>query len=173
MNLLLSFLLLSNFVFASIELPPHFRADFIQKITNTKQQVLEYRGSVDFSSQKYFKWSYREPSKKEVCTDGFELLVVDHDLEQVSQYYISEGLDIAKILQSAKKHQKNIYIAKYKDTKYTIQVDTKQRLHSMAYFDALENKVQILFLNMDYATEALILDKMLCEYPITYDMIKG
>jgi len=174
MKRLLSFFLLSSLLFAKLNLPQSFHADFIQKITNTKDKVLEYRGSVRFSDRKIFKWSYLEPSQKEVCTDGFELLVVDHDLEQVSQYYISKGLDIAKIIQSAKPHtKKNIYIANYDDVYYTIQVNQKQHLHSIAYFDALDNKVQVIFQNMKYSKKILSAKTMECVYPIDYDMIKG
>jgi outer membrane lipoprotein carrier protein len=173
MKLLLLFFLLSLKTFATIPLPQSFHANFTQKITNSKKKVLEYRGSLSFSDKKYFKWSYLEPSQKEVCTDGFELLVVDHDLEQVSHYYISKGLDIAKVLKTAKYHKKNIYLAKYNDIEYTIQVDKKQRLHSIAYFDVLDNKVQVIFKNIKYAEKVLSEKNMECVYPSTYDMIKG
>ena len=86
----LAFSLLS----ATVELPENFQANFIQKITNTKQKVITYSGEVRFSNETLFKWSYKEPTQKEVCTDGKELLVVDHDLEQVSAYRIAKGIDI-------------------------------------------------------------------------------
>lgn len=173
MKTLLLFLSLSSLLFSSIELPPHFRADFIQKVTNSKNKILKYKGKITFSDKKHFKWEYKEPSKKEVCTDGFNLRVVDHDLEQVSSYFITQGLDISKVLSQAKVHQKNIYIAKYKEKTYTIQVDNKKQLHSIAYFDELDNKVQIIFKNMYYGKKSLSPKKMECTYPITYDMIRG
>jgi len=173
MKLLLSFLLLSSILFASLQLPIHFRANFTQKVTNPKDKVLQYRGQVSFSDTKHFKWSYTEPTQKEVCTDGFELLVVDHDLEQVSTYYISKGLDIAKVLNTAILHQDNIYIAYYNSIKYTIEVDEKQQLLSIAYLDALENKVQILFTQMKYGKKPLSPKQIECSSPIDYDRIKG
>lgn len=172
MRLLLLLLMLSSMVFATIELPENFRADFIQKITNTKGKVIVYRGKVSFSNETLFKWSYTQPTKKEVCTDGSELLVVDHDLEQVSNYLIAKGMDIAKILHNAKLHSNNIYVAKYENKQYTIQLN-KQVLHSIAYFDDLENKVQIVFKHMKYGKGDLPVKTMKCNYPRDYDMIKG
>ena len=108
MRLLSLLLLASSLLSASIELPGNFQADFIQKVTNTKNKVITYRGKVRFSDETLFKWSYKEPTKKEVCTDGLEVLVVDHDLEQVSAYRISNGINIAQILKKAVLYSKNI-----------------------------------------------------------------
>jgi len=157
---------------ATIELPKNFQADFTQKITNTKGKIIDYRGKVSFSNERLFKWSYTQPTKKEVCTNGSELLVVDHDLEQVSSYYIARGIDIAKVLDNAKLHSANIYVAKYENKQYTIQLN-KQKLHSIAYFDDLENKVQIVFKHMKYGKGDLSEKTMKCNYPKDYDMIRG
>ena len=171
---LLSLLLLAiSTLSANIELPENFQADFTQKITNTKEKVITYSGKVRFSNETLFKWSYKEPTQKEVCTNGLELLVVDHDLEQVSAYRISNGIDIAKILKKAKPHSENIYVAAYENKQYTIQVDKKQKLHSIAYFDDLDNKVQIVFKHMKYGKGNLPSQSMKCNYPKNYDMIQG
>jgi outer membrane lipoprotein carrier protein len=171
---LLSLLLLAlSLLSANIELPDNFQADFTQKITNTKQKVITYSGKVRFSDVTLFKWSYEEPTKKEVCTNGLELLVVDHDLEQVSAYLISQGIDIAKILKKAILHSDHIYVAEYENKKYTIQVDRKGKLHSIAYYDDLDNKVQIVFKHMKYGKGNLPTQSMKCNYPKNYDMIQG
>ena len=135
--------------------------------------MITYSGKVRFSNETLFKWSYKEPTQKEVCTNGLELLVVDHDLEQVSAYRISNGIDIAKILKKAKPHSENIYVAAYENKQYTIQVDNKQKLHSIAYFDDLDNKVQIVFKHMKYGKGNLPSQSMKCNYPKNYDMIQG
>ena len=173
MRLLSLLLLLSSMLFSSIALPENFRANFEQKITNTKGKVIKYEGKIFFSDKNIFKWSYLSPTKKEVCTDGVELLVVDHDLEQISAYYITEGLDIFKVLNKAKPHSKNIYVAVYEGKSYTIQLDAKGKLHSIAYYDQLDNKVQIIFTNMNYGKGKLPSKKMKCNYPNDYDMIRG
>ncbi len=164
--------LLSSLAFSQIHLPENFKAKFSQSITSTKNKVIHYSGSVRFSNKTQFKWSYVKPTKKEVCTDGSEIMVVDHDLEQVSAYYVSEDLDISKVLSKAKLHSKNIYVAKHKGVSYTIQLDAKKRLHSLAYFDTLDNKVQIAFKSMRYGKGKLSKKSMLCNYPASYDMIR-
>ena len=172
MTKLLGVILLTSLVFSDITLPDHFSADFTQIITNTKKKVINYSGKVYFSDSTLFKWSYLKPTKKEVCTDGSELLVVDHDLEQVSAYYMSKGLDISKVLSKAKLHSKNIYVAEFEEKKYTIQLDDA-KLHSIAYYDELDNKVQIVFDNMQYGKGKLASQKMKCDYPVAYDVIRG
>jgi len=172
MKLLLFLTLSSSLLFSSISLPAHFQAKFYQKITNPKGKVISYSGNVRFSQGTLFKWSYKKPSKKEVCTNGSELRVVDHDLEQVSKYFISKGLDIAKVLRKAKLHSQNIYIASYENKKYTIQIH-KNKLHSIAYFDDLDNKVQIVFKSMRYGKGKLKSKSMQCYYPKSYDVIQG
>lgn len=173
MRLLLLLLSAPSLLLANIALPENFQADFIQKITNPKQKVITYSGKVRFSNETLFKWSYKEPTKKEVCTDGIELLVVDHDLEQVSAYRISNGINIAKILEKAEPYSKNIYVAVYDNKKYTIQVDRQQKLHSIAYYDDLDNKVQIIFKQMKYGKGDLPAQSMKCNYPVAYDRIEG
>jgi outer membrane lipoprotein carrier protein len=156
-----------------IQLPEHFEAHFEQTVTNTKQKTIHYKGEVLFSRENLLKWSYREPTRKEVCTDGKEILVVDHDLEQVSAYRIGKGFDLAGILADAKPYRNHIYITEYEGKRYTIQLDGKGALQSVAYYDNLDNKVQILFRHMHYSTKRLPAEKMKCNYPVGYDMIRG
>ncbi|SFV52510.1 Outer-membrane lipoprotein carrier protein precursor [hydrothermal vent metagenome] len=82
-------------------------------------------------------------------------------------------MDIAKILSTAKLHKKNIYLANYQDRQYTIQLDDRQQLHSIAYFDELENKVQMIFHKMKYKKGILAPVLLECKYPRDYDMIRG
>ncbi len=174
MKLLLLILTLGFYVHAaSITLPDNFQADFTQKITNPKGKIINYSGKVRFSNKTLLKWEYLKPTKKEVCTDGKELLVVDHDLEQVSNYLINEGFDLAKILKKAKEHSKNIYVTKHEDRSYTIQLDGKQRIHSIAYFNEHDNKVQLVFKKMKYGKGKLKSKSMKCDYPQNYDLIRG
>ncbi len=161
-------------LFASeITLPEHFTADFVQTVTNPKNRVITYKGNVAFSKENLLKWSYRSPTKKEVCTDGKEVLVVDHDLEQVSAYRIGKIFDLAEILNKAKPYKKNIYITEYEGKRYTIKTDDNGRLQSVAYYDDLDNKVQILFQKMHYGKGKLPAARMKCHYPAAYDFIRG
>lgn len=156
----------------SILIPKSFQASFKQIITNPKKKVINYSGRVYFSENSKLKWEYIKPTKKEVCTSNTELLVVDHDLEQVSQYNISKGFNLNNILSKAKHHSKNIYLTVYDNKKYTIQVDKKQKLQSIAFYDDLDNKVQIAFTNVKYGNNKLSSKKLICTYPKDYDVIK-
>ncbi len=165
--------LLLTVLTAQIELPHHFQSSFTQIVTNPKQKVITYSGKIFFMQKDRFKWVYLKPTRKEVCTDGEELLVVDHDLEQVSAYRMSQALDISTILAQAKHHKERIYVTRYEGKQYTIQLDAQKRLQSIAYFDDLDNKVQIVFEHMQYENGSVTVEKMQCNYPAVYDVIRG
>ncbi len=174
MRIFITMLTLGLYVYADpIMLPENFKANFKQSITNAKKKIINYSGTVRFSNHVNLKWNYLKPTQKEVCTNSTELVVIDHDLEQVSIYRINKGFNFSKIIKKAKLHSKNIYVAKYENTNYTIQVDAKQKLHSIAYFDELDNKVQIVFKQVKYAKGNLSKKEMTCKIPADYDMIKG
>jgi len=156
-----------------IVLPEHFQATFVQTVTNPKNKVIRYSGKVAFSEGNLLKWSYEEPTKKEVCTDGKEVLVVDHDLEQTSAYRIDKGFDLTQILKDAKPYKDHIYVTEFAGKRYTIQLDNKAHLQSVAYYDDLDNKVQILFKHMKYGKGRLDAARMKCYYPASYDVIRG
>jgi len=156
-----------------ITLPEHFNAFFEQTVTNPKGKVIRYRGKVAYTQGNLLKWSYTEPTQKEVCTDGHEILVVDHDLEQISVYRIDKGFDLAHILKNAKPYKASVYVTEYEGKRYTVKLDKNGRLHSVAYYDDLDNKVQIGFGKMRYGKGALPVSVMRCNYPATYDIIRG
>lgn len=167
-------LIVSGTLMASpISVPENFKAAFTQRITNPDKKVIHYKGTVRFSGPKMLKWVYQEPTQKEVCSNGGNVTVVDHDLEQVSYYLIEKGFDLAGILKSAKpyKETKTVFIAKYQGRNYTIQIDAEKRLSRVAYYDDLENEVLIIFENMHYGKGKLPLRSLLCEAPGSYDVI--
>lgn len=174
MRTLLLILTLGLYAYATpIMLPDNFKANFTQKITNTKKKTINYSGKVYFSDKNLQKWAFIKPTKKEVCSNVKELIVVDHDLEQVSYFVMKKSFNLTKILNKAKLHTKNIYVAEYLDVSYTIQVDKKGQLHSLAFFDALDNKVQIVFTKMKYGKGKLSKKIMSCDEPKGYDAIRG
>ena len=167
-------LLLSGSLFgSSITVPENFKADFTQQITNPDKKVIHYKGSVRFSKDHMLKWTYLEPTHKEVCTNRGNVTVVDHDLEQISYYLIEKGFDIEKILDCAKpyKETKTVFIAEYEERQYTLQVDKYHRLWRIAYFDDLENEVLIIFENMRYGKGKLPMKSLQCPAPSSYDVI--
>lgn len=188
MKLFISLLALSYTLSADITLPKNFKTDFHQSITNDKGKVINYEGSVVFKNfqqllanamgeetnynRSLFKWSYTSPTQKEVCTDGSQLIVIDHDLEQVSNYMIEEGINLEAILQVAQKLSSTDYTANYKETEYLITLDDKEQLQQIMYVDNLDNHVKIIFNNMNYNTTVNV-DALSCNSPVEYDIIKG
>ncbi len=157
----------------AIVLPTSFKANFKQTITSDKGKKIHYSGSLLFSSPNSFKWSYNSPTKKEVCTNAVELLVVDHDLEQVSSYLIDTDFNLVKILQKAKQYKKLIYIAKHKNKNYTIRLDNKNQLQSVVYKDDLDNTVVIIFSKVAYQNSKIKASQLKCNFPAHYDEIRG
>ena len=186
MKLLISLFILGNILLAKIDLPQTFTTDFHQTITNEKGKVITYDGKVVFQSLEelatkdnkafyaptLFKWSYTSPTKKEVCTDGAELIVVDHDLEQVSTYMVDDGINLKEILQVAKKISTGEYKATYKEVEYLVSLDKKEQLEQIVYVDNLDNAVKIIFKNMNY-NSTVDTNSLDCNAPNSYDIIKG
>jgi len=188
MRLFISLLVLSLTLYANISLPQNFQTDFHQTITNDKGKVIKYDGTVFFKnleeiytnelgeksshSRSIFKWSYTTPTQKEVCTDGTNLIVVDHDLEQVSSYMIDDGINLEEILKITKKISKSDYQASYKEIEYLISLDEKEQLKQIVYVDNLDNAVKIIFKNMNYNT-TINENALECNSPSAYDVIKG
>lgn len=156
----------------SITLPTSFKANFKQTITSDSKKQIKYSGKLAFSKPNHFKWSYTSPTQKEVCTDGTELLVVDHDLEQVSAYFIDNNFDLIEILKKAKRYDKQRFVAKHKDTNYTMGVNKKGQLYSVVYKDDLDNSVVIVFSKIRYSNKKIKSSSLKCNYPANYDQIR-
>ncbi len=64
-----------------------------------KQDINIYLDDLNSSREirsRLFKWEYKRPTEKEVCSDGVELIVIDHELEQITRYLIDDGLDLER-----------------------------------------------------------------------------
>ena len=189
MKLLLTLSVLAMALQAEITLPNNFETEFKQSITNDQGKVIKYDGNVIFNkitesfsdnsgvensySRSLFKWDYTSPTKKEVCTDGVQLIVVDHDLEQVSNYMVNEGIDLESILKVAQKITNVDYKATYKETEYIITLDNSEQLSKIVYVDNLDNGVKIIFNNMNYNSTSFDVKKLECQAPKEYDIIES
>jgi len=189
MKLLLTLSALVVTLNASITLPDNFNTNFTQTITNDNGKVINYNGDLIFKNMKesitnldgtaqsfsrsLFKWNYTSPTKKEVCTDGVQLIVVDHDLEQVSNYMVDEGINLEAILNVAQKITNDTYKASYKETEYIITLDNSQQLSKIVYVDGLDNGVKIIFNNMNYNQSSFDVKLLECDAPTEYDIIEG
>ena len=157
---------------SEITLPRSFRADFTQEITNPQKQKIIYKGKIFYTSPSNLKWSYLSPTKKDVCSNQEEILIVDHDLEQVSAYMIEKGFDLIGLIKEAKFVRPTVYNATYKDNIYTIQINQKGELSRVAYKDELDNSVLIIFANIHSSNKPLASKELFCYYPANYDIIE-
>jgi outer membrane lipoprotein carrier protein len=189
MRLLSIILIWSLYLSADISLPDNFQTKFNQTIRNDKGKVIRYSGTVSFKQDidvfinhlnqrqeirsKLFKWSYTSPTKKEVCTDGTQILVIDHDLEQVSKYLIDDGFDLEQILGVSQKISNRDYKAVYKEIEYLITLDSMGRLQKIVYTDSLDNNVKIVFINMRYNLKPFDDRSLECPVNPDYDVIEG
>jgi outer membrane lipoprotein carrier protein len=172
MRYLLAILALASSIEAGVVLPSNFSSSFTQTITTEKGKVIRYGGSVAFKDQKLFKWNYTSPTKKEVCTNGVEILVIDHDLEQVSNYMVDDGVNLEKIMSKAKLIKGNEYKAVYKNNAYMITLDGSAKLQKVSYKDSLDNKVSIVFSNVAYDQPNFNQNTLKCNAPKGYDRVK-
>ncbi|MBN2767552.1 MAG: outer-membrane lipoprotein carrier protein LolA [Campylobacterales bacterium] len=155
-----------------IILPKSFSANFTQIITNQQKEKIIYKGKILYSSPSNLKWSYTSPTKKDVCSNKEEILIVDHDLEQVSAYMIDNGFDLLEIIKKAKPVRPTVYNAVYKEHIYTLQVNQRNELSRVAYKDEVDNSVLIIFENIHSKNQPLHPKDMQCMYPVDYDIIE-
>ena len=148
MKYLLITILLVSQAFASLEQIELFEADFSQSITDDKDKVLVYNGHVIASKPQNAKWSYKKPIKKDVYINKSEVIIVEPDIEQVIVRKVESKFDFFRMISNAKEIKKNMYVAKYKDSKFTI-VQSDNLIESISYIEEFENNVKIVFKNKD------------------------
>lgn len=156
----------------AIKVPEGMKVTFLQKVTNQQKKVIKYSGNLIIWKNRV-KWSYTKPSKKEVCSDGVKLVVVDHELEQVGFYKMNKAFNLKKIIQNARHYKDNIYVAKYQNKNYTIAVDKNGLISQIAYKDDMDNVVNIHFNNIKILKKAPSTKALICPYPKSYDLLGG
>jgi len=143
-----------------------FKANFIQTITTPQKKKIVYSGKISLKNN-VFKWEYKKPTKKDVCMNNKGILIVDHDLEQVTFKSIGRKFDMLSILRNAKPYKKNAYTTKIQDTQYTIQM-YKNKLKYIIFKDDVDNLIIINFKNLSEKN----VKQGKCNYPKHYDFIE-
>lgn len=167
--LLITILLVSQ-AFASLEQIELFEADFSQSITDDKDKVLIYNGHVIASKPQNAKWSYKKPVTKDVYINKFEVIIVEPDIEQVIIRKVESKFDFFKMISNAKEIKKDMYVANYKDSKFTI-VQSDNLIESISYIDEFENRVKIVFKNQKQ-NHSINPKRFTPSYPLHYDIIR-
>ncbi|MCK4736997.1 MAG: outer membrane lipoprotein chaperone LolA [Sulfurimonas sp.] len=170
MKYLLITILLVSQAFASLEQIELFEADFSQSITDDKDKVLIYNGHVIASKPQNAKWSYKKPVTKDVYINKFEVIIVEPDIEQVIIRKVESKFDFFKMISNAKEIKKDMYVANYKDSKFTI-VQSDNLIESISYIDEFENRVKIVFKNQKQ-NHSINPKRFTPSYPLHYDIIR-
>ena len=165
-------LFISGLSAGDLKLPKSFVSSFSQVITNPKGSKIKYKGTLNFSDKVFLKWEYKTPTKKEVCLNGKVITIVDHDLEQISKYKDPGNFNLSQVVSNAKRRTKTIYTTKVDEKLYTILIDSSKRIRSIAYFDNMDNKVQVTFNKIKYTNKPLLNKDLICSEPKIYDNIR-
>ena len=148
-----------------------FQADFTQSVTDDKKKVLTYNGSVLASKPQNALWRYSKPVNKDVYINSRRVTIIEPEIEQVIIKRIESNFDFFNMIKNAKKIEKNIYMAIYKDSEFTIT--TKDELiKSISYIDEFENSVEVVFDNQkqnDKINKELFIPNIPLEFDIVRD----
>lgn len=165
-------MLYTSLLLASIPIPEHIVANFIQTVKNLENnQTLKYSGIVYFKPPNSAKWIYKEPIKKIICLMKRKALIIEPELEQVTLFKLNRAIPVLKILKRAKKIDTQKYGAKFNEIKYTIYTDKNNLVKKIEYVDELSNLVTISLKNI--YTKPFKKSSIECKIPDDYDIIDG
>lgn len=167
---LLSTLLFTSLLNASISAISSFEADFTQTITDDKDKKLSYSGHVQASKPQFAKWDYEKPVKKEIYISPFIVTIVEPEIEQVIQRKIESNFNFFQLIRNAKKVKENTYKAKYKNSTFTIFVK-KNLIESISYIDEFENDVKVVFKNQGQ-NHKIAEEVFTPKYPLYFDIVR-
>jgi len=171
MKLLLSLLLFYTLSFASLDSIVSLDSDFTQTVTDDKNNTLVYKGHVLAKKPQYALWKYTSPVQKEIYIALSKVTIIEPALEQVIIKNIESNFNFFNMIQNSKRVKEGLYIAIYKDVKYTI-IQNATFIESISYTDELENRVKILFTNQEQnrkINETLFTPSLPSHYDIVVD----
>jgi outer membrane lipoprotein carrier protein len=144
MRLLLAALLSISSLFAISEKTDTMQADFVQTISDDKNNTITYRGDMLAKRPNMAMWHYIEPVEKRVYVTARNVTVVEPELEQVIIKKLNGSVDILAILAAAEHLEKNRYRAYYSGKEYLVSVKG-DKIDTISYTDAFDNRVNIIF----------------------------
>ncbi len=146
----------------------NFSSEFTQSVSS-KDSKIDYSGRFVLTQNKAF-WSYEKPSKKEIFIQNNEIIIVEHDLEQVVFSKLDKIPNLNEIFKRAKKINDNKLEAKYEGINYQIYLE-KDEVKSISYKDEFENSVLITLFNQRKNTK---IDENIFtpNFPKNYDLVR-
>ena len=149
-----------------------FKASFVQVITSSSKNVIEYKGEVFIKKSGKILWKYKTPVVKNVYINNDYAVVDEPELEQAIYTKLESEINIIKLLNTSKKVNDNSYITNIEDVDYLIKTSKNDdKINYIKYKDKLENDVEIKFSNVIQNGE--INDEIFkFIVPDTYDVIR-
>jgi len=147
-----------------------FKADFIQSVTDDKEKVLTYNGSVLAAKPQNALWRYLSPVTKDVYINANRVTIIEPNIEQVIIKRIESNFDFFNMIKNAKQIGENTFIAKYNSSKFTI-ITKDKLIYSISYQDEFENSVKIEFQNQIQNTE-IAPELFNPNIPINFDIVR-
>jgi outer membrane lipoprotein-sorting protein len=145
-----------------------FQGDFLQ-IIESENSKISYKGSVKVKKPNKAVWHYKTPVEKSLYIDGYRVIVVDHDLEQITIRKLKSRAMFFSILNSSKRVDKGRYVTALGEQEYLILADNGL-IGKIAYLDQFDNSVEIRFSEQKRDSEILDTD-FIPELPVDYDKI--
>lgn len=149
-----------------------FKANFLQIITSSSDDIIEYKGEVFIKKSGKILWRYKTPVIKNVYINENFAIVDEPELEQAIFTQLESEIDIIKLLNNSKKIDENSYVTNIDNTNYVIKTSKNDnKIDLINYEDKLENKVKIKF--SDVVQNGEISDEIFkFLVPDNYDIIR-
>ncbi|WP_411675406.1 LolA-like outer membrane lipoprotein chaperone [Campylobacter sp. LR264d] len=124
----------------------NFSSDFTQSVSS-KNSKIDYKGHFIITPNQAF-WKYESPNKKEIYINKEDIVIIEHDLEQVIFSKFDKVPNLSEIFKKAKQIDSKTYEVKYDNINYTIKLN-KDSVENISYQDEFENNILIEFYNQN------------------------
>lgn len=144
-------------------------SSYFTQSVKSKNSALSYSGHFTLNQEQAY-WSYDTPSKKEIYINKNQIVLVEHDLEQVVFSHLDNIPNLNEIFKKAKHLNDNQLIAKYENINYTITLKDNE-IQSIAYKDEFENDI-LITLNHQIKNPTINPEVFKPKFPNYYDMVR-
>lgn len=137
-----------------------YQASFIQTVINPSGKTIKYKGSIHIKQPNKMLWEYKTPIEKYVYMNNLKVIIDEPELEQAIYTQLTNEINLIDFLNNPD----------LVDDKYTL-IFKNEQLKSIAYNDEMENKIKILFENIQINKK--IVDQLFQFIaPLDYDIIR-
>jgi outer membrane lipoprotein carrier protein len=136
-------------------------ANFIQKVTNSSNKTITYKGKIYIRQPNQMLWIYTTPIIKNVYMIGQQIIMVEPELEQAIFTSLSKEINLIELINNPSKV----------DKKYKLGYNKDGVIKSISYKDEVDNNILIEFINIkvnEYIKNSIFFTNI----PDDYDIIR-